>query len=498
MDHLRKALGWLKRQHFWVLSAIVAAVALASWYRASGVLQSEFKANEGTIKGQFSAVDGVANQPFIANPTISQEQTAQIAKRREAVNQIWQQLYDRQREQVLQWPPVLSQQFRDQVEKLRFEDEIPGELRDDYMNYINRHFPELPKKIQAREMAAGDTGSGYGGGRMSAGRGMDMGEGGFGRGGEGGFGRGESSYGPPPEGELTSDQDDYLVEWRDQGLVRDQLSFPHRPTALEIWVTQEDLWVYHTLLNVIANTNQAKGADRMSNAAVRVIYSLEIGKLAAEASRATGRIFMPPTATPMGGEMGPGRDGGGGEMAPSLGGGGEMAPSLGGGGEMGLGPEGGGGEGQERMMLLLGRYLDAQGQPVQVSSPTPAPGEFGTEYKRLPIRMTLEMDLRWLPYLITECANQPLQVEVEQVRINPSGTDTGGMGGSFRGRGGSRGGFESGSGGSPFSSEGQGGEIRSFDAQPHVGTVVIQGIIYIFNPPDLPATQPSESVAATP
>ena len=46
------------------------------------------------------------------------------------------------------------------------------------------------------------------------------------------------------------------------------------------------------------------------------------------------------------------------------------------------------------------------------------PEDFGKEFKRLPVRMRLWMDQRWLPHLISECANAPLQVEVQEVRIN--------------------------------------------------------------------------------
>ena len=107
---------------------------------------------------------------------------------------------------------------------------------------------------------------------------------------------------------------------------------------------------------------------------------------------------------------------------------------------------------QEKSFLLSFRYLDAEGKPVSLGgggggdpsmsldATTPEPATpatpldltaFGVEYKRLPVRMTLQMDQRWLTHLISECANQPLQVEVQEVRINASdiGTSSGGEGG---------------------------------------------------------------------
>ena len=42
MDQLRKIVGWLKRQHFWVLSVVVALIALGCWWSAAGALSNEF------------------------------------------------------------------------------------------------------------------------------------------------------------------------------------------------------------------------------------------------------------------------------------------------------------------------------------------------------------------------------------------------------------------------------------------------------------------------
>ena len=87
-------------------------------------------------------------------------------------------------------------------------------------------------------------------------------------------------------------EDDFVCEWLDQQSVRDQLHFEQTPSPLRVWVTQENLWAYLTLLDVIAATNQSVGADRQSNAAVHVIESLEVGQPAAEQSRTHDRIML--------------------------------------------------------------------------------------------------------------------------------------------------------------------------------------------------------------
>jgi hypothetical protein len=320
--------------------------------------------------------------------------------------------------------------------------------------------------------------------------------------------------------------DNYICEWLDQAYVRQLLDFPTRPTSIRVWVTQEDLWVYKTLLTVIANTNKAAGATRKSNAAVKTIYSLEVGKRAAPFSRTPGRVYRVPTAAAAGEGMLGGVAGAEGGMATEgasrygyggTGGEGESRGGYGYGyGAGGSGMEGrygpGGTEGpmtedQERDMLTGGRYLGPDGKPLggggdmamadpaadPAAAVPAAPLELGVEYKRLPVRMSLQMDQRWLTHLITECANQPLQVEVQEVRINPSDF-AGASGGGFQsissgyGRGGGEGAF--GGGGASLFPERTG--IQTFSAYPNLVNVVVQGTIYIFNPPDPAVLQAGE------
>jgi hypothetical protein len=90
------------------------------------------------------------------------------------------------------------------------------------------------------------------------------------------------------------------------------------------------------------------------------------------------------------------------------------------------------------------------------------------------------MNQQWLPRLIAECASEPLQIEVQEVRVNPpeginSAAGAGQMG-SFRGG-------DSGVGGntSPFQDE---PPLQPFPTQPEMVNVIIQGTIFIFNKPN--------------
>jgi hypothetical protein len=448
MDQVRMVLGWLKRQHFWVLCVIVVAVALASWFRAADALEKEFARNQSMIKQEFDAQSRLRGEQFHANEAINVQQIEEIKKQSESVSAVWGRLYNRQREEVLKWPTELSEKFRNYVAKLKFGDDIPVDLRNNYMNYVGTHFKKLPQRVGARIMAEGEGGTS---GRSRRSVGAVRGE--------------RSGLGEGTEG---AEQEDYIVEWLDQQSVRDELDMPREPSSMRIWVTQENLWVYHTLLQIIANTNEAAGADRYSNAAVRVIESLEVGRPAAVASRGMGRIMM--LSSPTEGGM----EGGTGSRGAMLG-----SDRMGGGmrGEFG-GRDGMQSAADDAAALLAGRYLDAQGNPAS---------ESGVEYKQLPIRMTLIMDQRWLTHLIAECASAPLQVEVKEVRINPSDSQSGG-GGSRSLRGGA------GGGGMLRSSDGRGAAM-AFPQEPTVLPIVIQGVIYIFKEPATEVLQVSEDQA---
>src|SRR5215213_8148642 len=155
MDQLRTALVWLKRHHFWVLCGLVAIIAFGSWAKASGKLSTLFTQNQSAIKKEFDSVQGVRKEPFHPNEDVNTKQQAQTKLQAEDVANLWKQLYERQRKHVLEWPvPPLTKEFGDYVDKLQFGAEIRPDLRSNYQNYIENHFPTLPKQIDARPIDA--------------------------------------------------------------------------------------------------------------------------------------------------------------------------------------------------------------------------------------------------------------------------------------------------------------------------------------------------------
>ena len=277
MDQLRTALVWLKRHHFWVLCGLVALIALGSWAKASGKLTALFTKNQSDIKAEFGNVNKLREDPFHPNEDVNTKQ--QAADRKQQAADVAKALAAALR------PPARAragvavgaeQRFRDYVDKLQFGAEIRDDLRNHYQNYIENHFPSLPKRIDAR--AVDPRRGSWRRSRRRVRRGQGFAE------------------EPGGAGQELLDDNDYICEWSptDQASIRDDLNFREQPSSLKIWVTQENLWVYHTLLDVIAKTNKAANATRMSNAAVQQIGELAVGMRAATGSHTSGRLVVKP------------------------------------------------------------------------------------------------------------------------------------------------------------------------------------------------------------
>lgn len=446
MDKVRAFANVVWTQRFWVLSALCTIVGVVCWNMATGDLDAQFKARKGKIDGAFSSVNTIKDEKPHPNDNVNAGDMVQAKQQKAYVLKVWQELYDRQRTEVLYWPESISKDFVEYMERRKFGDDIKSDMRGFYHDYIEKQFDVLIEKVKAKKTAArgGGRGGGYGGGEMG-GYGGEM----------GGYG-GAGMAGAGVDGQ---EKEDYLVLWLDQGKLQQKLAFQTKPKSMKVWVTQEDLWVYETLLDVIAKTNKVRGATRPGNTAVRAIMTLQVGSEAA--NKSMGRVLIP-QPTEGAGEMG----GYGGEMGGYGGMGGEMGGY--GGGEMGgYGGEMGGYGGRGGMdgggaSLTANRYLDAEGNP----DPGGEGGSYGTtEFRQLPIRMKLKMDLRWIPRVLIECANAALPIEVNQVRINASQSGSGVTGRSGGGRASSRG-------------------LQGMAPDANLAEVEISGVVYIYNEPD--------------
>ncbi|WP_428308677.1 hypothetical protein [Lacipirellula sp.] len=469
MDKVRVFMKVAWTQRFWILSVVGVLAAVICWSMASGNLQTQFEANKKQIDGKFGEMTAITGKQFHGNEGVNAKDREEAKKIANSVKELWQSLFDAQREEVLKWPDVLGDDFVDYVKNARFDSQIKPDFRDRYQNYIKNRFEGLVKIVDAKKMPVDGAAGAFG---TQPGR-------------EGAFRNETGGAEPLLDAQGMPIEENYLVQWGDQAVLRQQLEFSDVPTARQIWVTQEDLWVYETLLRAIANTNKERGATRPDNTAISVIQSLQVGAPAALAIAQESTILLPAEAMVTGGEVG-------------------------------VTPEGGGAVGREGEMgaanidasLLMNRYIDAEGKPIPDAS-----SGAGVEFRRLPIRMILSMDERYLPKILVECANAPLPVEVQRLRINAekSGSDkdnqgftvgaaasAGGMGGGApMGRG-----MEGGMGRSMGMPMGRGMEAGGMALTPveipNMVTVDVQGVVYIYNPPDPTIlTVPGDDAAAT-
>jgi hypothetical protein len=496
MDQLKVALAVLKKHHFWFLSGLVLLVGLLSWWLATGGVAAEYEQFMSEVEKRIQEQQGIVQQnPAHPNDEVIAGFQAENKKLALKVYRVWQKLHDEQRRKVLFWPIEMRDDFLDDIRDKRFGEDIPLRYRERYQNYVRERFGELSEIVQAREVelpenptggALGGPG-GYGGGYSPAPTSM-------------GYGPGEAGR-VGPNGELLIEEDPYIVEWAvaNQAQLQSKLVWDKPPTSLKMWITQEDLWVYESLLRIIAKTNL--DATGPHNATVSVIVAILAGQDAAPGSITTGRIWMPPVAAGVPGAM-PGAPGAmpeGGPPGAMPGAPGAMPGAMPGGPGLMPGGPGQGALSPEMLdrMLLAGRYLDVEGKPM----PAPAEGEeiaaMSEEFKRVPVRLVLRMDPREIPRLVVACANAVLPVEVQQVRLNvdpnSGGTARGGMsspggpggvsydsGISYGGEGGYGGGNYGGPGSNLAGAQGGPGP-RQVPQQ----RVVIQGIVYIYNPPNL-------------
>ena len=540
MAQIQALMRVIKSQHFWLLSVLVLLIGVASWFMASSTLQEQFETNRTKIQSNFEALRNVRAKSPHPNPEVTKAVEAETKKMRLAVFYAWKTLYERQKN-VLVWPNWLRGDFHRMIAGKKFGDFIEPRYCRRYRDYIEQRFEELPDMVDARAIDSHMDGGAMGG------MGMDMDEMAFG---------GGPNMGVDP----MAEEEDYTVDWMDYGTIKKEYNWRYEPLTMRVWVAQEDLWVYETLLKIIARANdpswEQEGAVGLHKAAIKSILSLEVGNYAAGGSDslAVGRIKFSGKPTAVGGGMEGGMQVAG--LASAAGeeeDWGDAVESMYGG--LGFDDEGTVDASQiakKDPRLLNFRYVGKDGSPVEadlkvdLTELTPAKPNMmdelltteqvhNQEYKSLPVRLTLQMERRRVPRLIIACANAALPLVVTQVRVNVQDDSiSGGYGGSARrpymGQGGKiRGGGAMGGmgegmdmdemmfmggnkksggnamlgigrqgrdmGSSSYGMSGGGGDFDDMGGgmsgvgggmgyDPTIAKVIIQGNIYIYNPPN--------------
>jgi hypothetical protein len=406
MDQLRNVLQILKKHHFWLLCLGCIIVGLVAWSMASGKLSKEYASRKGEITNKFSALDRHRQIQNFPNSDWKEAADKLTEEQKKRVRDAWKLVYDEQA-QFLKWPEQFDQDFQNRIRSLKQGDDIPQLEREIYMTKVREEFPKLLAIVDAEKHDQA------------------------------------SRVGPPQEGEAAPVivQEKVVWEAASQQAIEKSLQFDRTPTPLQVWLTQEDLWVYQVLLTIIKKVNGEKFVPP-----VKEIIDLKIAQQAAEKFEdglAAGLIAKPKNAAASAEPAAP----------PEY-----AQPAMPG--------EGGGPPPDE------GRYLDKDGKPM------PSGGAAADPFKRMPVFMKLKIDQREIPRLQVECANSPLPVEIRQMRINPE------KGGKNATQGESQ------------ATRGSGPATVTSDRNIFDVNLEICGIIYIYNPPD--AAKVGEDAPAAP
>jgi hypothetical protein len=163
-----------------------------------------------------------------------------------------------------------------------------------------------------------------------------------------------------------------------------EFSEEHLPGLTKIWSAQERLWIQRTLLEVVASVN--KNAKDWSSAVVREILALEVGSPVAQDQRSLAKNEQLEEAAKI---LAPG------ETDAPVEASGAGGPGAGGRGDVGMG---------------MGRGGLSANQEVQSVYYVKAGNE--TQYKTLPVQMTVLVDQDRVQDFLVELENSPMSIQV--------------------------------------------------------------------------------------
>jgi len=525
----------LKKHLFWICTPIGLVVAVLAGIMAIGSIAEDLDKQKKQLDGQKETMGRLrgeaANHPNQGTIDAVEEERKKLV---ENVFTAWQVLVNDQMDQN-RWPKLAGRATQELERKNFLDNTLDGGTLANYLAFAKAEINKLVDNSGIKRVKLYDaqwqplepdelvdtsgSGGGYGGARTPMGNT---------RGGS------SSSSGTPT---LTPIRGPVylggLVVWEQPALDITMKNWGDRPYPFEVWLTQEDIWVYQALLWVVAKSNQNAVADRvriniasnttgrmsadmasagtntrplnLENSVVKQIVDIAIGQQAAMQlyTQSSRRISSGMGGMGMDGGMGMGMGMG---SSSGFGGGGFGGGGFGGGGFSDAGGFGMGGMDSAaaaealRTQALGGRYVDASGAPLMEAEEALA-GQF----RRMPVYLNFLADQRYISDILVSCANCPMPIDVKWVTINPDATqDFSFAASTSTGMGGSSG-FGSGSGmmsssmssgsrprstgmgarppgGGSSMSRGTGTSNVNFGS--HAVQIEIYGCINIFSPPD--------------
>jgi len=501
-----------KKYVFWVCTPIGLVAGVLAGLMAIGSVANELEQRKTELNNQ---KDATRNLHGTARTHVNDKTVASIEEEREKlaenVLEAWEMMVQEQRARN-RWGN-LGDIFLNEIEDKKFLDPISGVSLGTYLNFARDELNKLLDRNLARpgepelylhrvqQFRRNPDGSEEPLDRPDLT--TSTGTGGSGRG--GGFTRREAAA-PSTRSDSTRTTPEFSTITKGKVIWTDPASnisfnmannWQRTPLPYEVWLTQEDLWVYQALLWVVAESNKnsreasRRGASaaagvggggtraaadllNLQDSVVKQIVEMSIGKKAAVELRrqSSRRINRSVAGGGEGGdlsEIGSTAGIGGGDSFSSEGGGGALTPEA------------------ARAAALANRYVDADGTPL----PTP---DLDGQLRRMPVYLRLIVDQRRISEVLVNCANCPMPIDVLWVTINPdagqpfeyvSATAGSSLGGGMEGGGGSSFVRQERRTAQPGGRSGGGGTgVSDADFGPDIATIEIFGCINIFTPPD--------------
>ena len=491
----------VKKYIFWACTPIGLVVAVLAGWMAIVSIASDLERQKQQLESQRSSISQLADRAT-AHP--NQGTIDAINEKREelAANVLsaWEILEREQRAQN-RWTGLADVAIRE-IESRNFLDPLSSTTLNSYLHFARDEMNKLLEQSNIRRVEPRRPQQGEQEVEWIPIEPISLTEG---RGGTGGisgsggrFDRTQTQTTSTPTMIAPNAQLRGRVVWNNPMLDITMQDWGRQPQPFEVWLTQEDIWVYQALLWVIAKSNEnvrengiplmqgvagssmgrnAPSLD-LSGSVVKEIIELAIGQGAA--TELQGQSSRRLSAGGLGGDGMMGMGGGDSFFGGGMGMG------------MGMGDSDGGMMGgaamaeQARQAAMMGRYVDADGNPLMEP-------DFTGQFRRMPVYLKLRVDQRYISDILVNCANSPMPIDVMWVTVNPSATQSfefasaTGMGTSFDGGGFSaRGGGGGGGASGRFSGAGAGGTQTTggIDFGPNEVIIEIFGCINIFSPPD--------------
>lgn len=389
MNNAAQYLEQLKKHHFWVLLGLLVLVGLVVWYLSTAALAAESAQNRTKVEGKFRLVSPYQGGAH-PNPKWQARVDTEKKKLDSQVVDAWTLMFEQQG-QILRWPKAVV----DIVRRKRGEAPAaaPAAAPVDGASAAQAPTADAPPPTTVFDVAAKDLDD-----ELRA------------------FYRNNvitaewqrlfnllnlrrvvvEPNAPPDSGRVEG-----ILVWEreDRDALVQRYLTQITPSVVQVQKTQEDLWIFEALFDVIARVNA--GSTDPGNAVIKRVEYLDVAKPAmAAASADPGRIDSPAAAQ----EAASG-------AALTGGGGGGGGAGFGAGGSSNLSYSAATSEEAEKQ-ILDGRYLDANNQPVPYGAPDPF-----AEFRQVFVQMRFLMDQRRVPELLAAFANSNLPMEVRQVRM---------------------------------------------------------------------------------